>query len=38
MYTFKDLPTGKYSPSFGVDGQKPAGKEVFKVALNAGSH
>jgi hypothetical protein len=38
MYTFKDLPTGKYSPSFGVDGQKPAGKKVFKVALNAGSH
>jgi hypothetical protein len=38
MYTFKDLPTGKYSPSFGADGQKPAGKKVFKVALNAGSH
>jgi hypothetical protein len=38
MYTFKDLPSGKYSPSFGIDGQKPAGKKVFKVSLNAGSH
>ena len=37
MYTFKDLPTGKYSPSFGVDGQKTAGKKIFRVALNAGS-
>lgn len=38
LYTFKDLPTGKYSPEFGVDGQKPAGKKVFKVALNSGSY
>lgn len=38
MYTFKDLPNGRYSPNFGTDGQKIAGKKVFKVALNAGSH
>jgi hypothetical protein len=38
MYTFKDLPTGRYNPNFGTDGQKPAGKKVFKVALNSGSH
>ena len=34
-YTFKDLPAGKYSPLFGKDGEKLAGKSEFKKILNA---
>lgn len=34
-YTFKDLPAGKYSPTYGTDGEQPAGKKLFKVNLNS---
>ena len=34
VYTFKDLPAGKYSPMFGLDGQEVAGSKEFKVNLN----
>lgn len=34
-YTFKDLPAGKYSPSFGTDGALPAGTKDFKATLNS---
>ena len=34
-YTFKDLPSGKYSPNYRTDGEKLAGLKVFKVALNS---
>ncbi len=33
-YTFKDLPTGKYSPIYGRDGQHVVGPRNFKVRLN----
>ena len=36
LYTFKDLPSGKYSPNYRTDGEKLAGLKVFKVALNSG--
>lgn len=36
-YTFKDLPTGKYSPAFGTDGEQMAGSKNFKVTLNSNS-
>src|SRR5574344_214871 len=34
-YTFKDLPAGKYSPTYGTDGELPAGKKIFKANLNS---
>lgn len=34
-YTFKDLPSGKYSPGYNMDGSLPAGKNAFKVTLNS---
>jgi Uncharacterized protein conserved in bacteria len=34
-YTFKDLPAGKYSPSFGIDGTQLAGSKAFSVMLNS---
>jgi hypothetical protein len=34
-YTFKDLPVGKYSPNYGLDGEQPAGLKEFKVKLNS---
>jgi hypothetical protein len=34
-YTFKDLPAGKYSPTYGTDGELPAGKKTFKAMLNS---
>ena len=34
-YTFNDLPAGKYSPSYGADGELPAGKKIFNVKLNS---
>ena len=34
-YTFKDLPAGKYSPTYETDGELPAGKKIFKVNLNS---
>lgn len=34
-YTFKDLPSGKYSPVYGKDGDQLAGKKVFKVRLDS---
>lgn len=34
-YTFKDLPVGKYSPTYGMDGELPAGKKTFRVVLNS---
>jgi hypothetical protein len=34
-YTFKDLPAGKYSPSFNIDGDQLAGPKEFKVLLNS---
>jgi hypothetical protein len=34
-YTLRDLPAGKYSPNYGKDGEKPAGKQVFKVNLTS---
>lgn len=33
-YTFKDFPAGKYSPTYGTDGEQLAGKKIFKVRLN----
>lgn len=33
-HTFKDLPAGKYSPDFGIDGEERAGKKEFRVNLN----
>ena len=35
LYTFKDLPKGKYSPIYRTDGDKIAGKKQFKVALSS---
>jgi len=37
-YTFKDLPAGKYNPSYGKDGQELAGKNNFKKRLNSKYH
>jgi hypothetical protein len=34
-YTFSDMPAGKYSPSYGADGELPAGKKIFNVKLNS---
>ncbi|MFA6401899.1 MAG: GNA1162 family protein [Salinivirgaceae bacterium] len=33
-YTFKDLPTGKYSPKHNIDGEELSGKKYFKAMLN----
>jgi len=33
-YTFKDLPAGKYSPNYNMDGAQMSGKKEFKVLLN----
>ena len=33
-YTFKDLPAGKYSPTYGIDGTEMSGKKEFKALLN----
>ena len=33
-YTFKDLPAGKYSPTYGTDGAEMSGKKEFKATLN----
>ena len=35
LYTFKDLPKGKYSPLYGTDGDQLAGKKEFKARLNS---
>lgn len=35
-YTFKDLPSGKYSPKFKVDGEELAGPKDFTVRLKSG--
>ncbi|WP_262504982.1 DUF799 domain-containing protein [Saccharicrinis fermentans] len=34
-YTFKDIPSGKYSPDYGTDGDLPAGLKDFSVRLNS---
>lgn len=34
-YTFKDFPTGKYSPSYNLDGDELAGNKEFKARLNS---
>lgn len=34
-YTFKDLPAGKYSPNYGIDGEEPAGLKEYKVKLSS---
>lgn len=34
-YTFKDLPAGKYSPNYGIDGEQLAGAKDFRVMLNS---
>ena len=34
-YTFKELPAGKYSPTYGTDGAELAGKKVFKANLSS---
>lgn len=33
-YTFKDLPAGKYSPTYGIDGIEMSGKKQFRAVLN----
>lgn len=33
-YTFKDLPAGKYSPTYGIDGAEMSGKKEYKATLN----
>ncbi|MCX6228484.1 MAG: DUF799 family lipoprotein [Bacteroidia bacterium] len=35
LYTFKDLPSGKYKSDFGEDGDLKAGPKEFKAKLNA---
>jgi hypothetical protein len=35
LYTFKDLPAGKYSLLYGLDGETLSGKNNFKVNLDA---
>jgi len=32
-YSFSDIPVGKYSPNFGLDGEGVSGPKVFKVRL-----
>jgi len=34
-FTFSDLPAGKYSPNYGVDGNEIAGKQKFKKSLSS---
>lgn len=34
-YTFKDLPYGKYSPTYKLDGEQLAGSKEFKARLNS---
>jgi hypothetical protein len=34
VYTFKDLPAGKYSPAYGTDGTEMSGEKEFIVTLN----
>lgn len=34
-YTFKDFPTGKYSPTYKLDGEELAGAKEFRVRLNS---
>ena len=34
-FTFSDLPAGKYSPSYGLDGNEAAGKQKFKKRLSS---
>lgn len=33
IYTISDMPAGKYSPSWGTDGNSPSGESEFKVRL-----
>lgn len=33
-YTFKDLPAGKYSPTYGADGTEMSGEKEYRVILN----
>jgi len=33
VYTLGDIPTGKYGPSWGMDGNTSAGKESFSIRL-----
>jgi hypothetical protein len=33
-YTFKDLPAGKYSPTYGTDGAEMSGMKEYKARLN----
>ena len=37
-YSLSDLPQGKYSPMFGVDGDEYAGPKQFRVRLNSKSY
>lgn len=37
LYTFKDLPAGKYHANYGTDGEPFAGKKNFNVKLNSKS-
>ncbi|HEY9123130.1 MAG TPA: hypothetical protein VIO15_02250, partial [Bacteroidales bacterium] len=32
-YTFTDIPAGKYSPSYNLDGENNAGDKTFRVNL-----
>jgi hypothetical protein len=34
-YTFKDFPSGKYSPNYNLDGEELAGAKDFKARLNS---
>lgn len=36
-YTLMDLPAGKYSPTYGTDGEVMAGQKEFRVMLNSSS-
>jgi hypothetical protein len=33
MYTISDIPAGKYSPNFGLDGEKPAQPKEFTSTI-----
>ncbi len=35
-YTLIDIPTGKYNPKFGLDGEEDAGQKEFSIRLNQG--
>lgn len=35
VYTFKDLPVGKYSPLYNLDGEELAGDKTFKARVNS---